>query len=105
MTPHQLFEFAVSEIPSVKFYYATVDEYSQEDSFLKSKFELSRTIAGTHRLHSFIPLASDLIEVRDFSESTDKRKESVMLATSSAMSFNTINGYVTAIYDGFWWLA
>ena len=105
MTPHQLFEFAVSEIPSVKFYYATIDEYSQEASFLKSRFELSRTIAGTHRLHSFIQLSSDLIKVRDFSRSTDERKERVTLATGSAMSFNAINGYFTAIYDGFWWLA
>ena len=72
---------------------------------MNSRFELARTIPGTHRLHSFIPLSSDLIEVRDFSGSPDKRKEHVTLATGFAVSFNVISGYVTAMYDGFWWLA
>jgi hypothetical protein len=33
MTPHQLFEFAVSEIPTVKFYYVTIEEYSKKQVF------------------------------------------------------------------------
>ena len=105
MTPHQLFEFAVSEIPSVKFHYATNNEYLEQASYLKNRFETTRTIAGTHRLHSFIPILSEIIEVRDFSGCPDKRQERVTIAESSTVSFSAINGYVTVIYDGFWWLA
>jgi len=33
------------------------------------------------------------------------KQECTMLSTSSAISFvEPINGYVTAMYDGFWWL-
>jgi len=105
MTPHQLFEFAVSEIPSVKFHYATNNEYLEQASYLKNRFETTRTIAGTHRLHSFISILSEIIEVRDFSGCPDKRQERVTIAESSTVSFSAINGYVTVIYDGFWWLA
>jgi len=107
MTPHQLFEFAVSEIPSVKFFYATNDEYLEQVSFLKNRFASTRTIAGTHRLHSFIPISSEIIEVSDFSGCPDKRQERVTMAASSSstVSFAAINGYVTVLYDGFWWLA
>jgi len=47
--------------------------------------------------HSFIPFSSNIIEVRDFSESLDKRYELVTMATSSTVCFTAI--------DGFWSLA
>jgi len=70
-------------------------------SQLKSRLELSRTIAGTHRLHCFIPLSSELSSKRDFSDKPVMRQECTMLSTRSAISFAAINGYVTAMYDGF----
>ena len=75
LTPRQLFDFAVAEIQSINFYYATVDEYEKEADFLKTRFESARTIAGTHRLHCFLPVSANVIEVRDFSLSPLKRLE------------------------------
>ena len=106
LTPRQLFDFAVAEIQSVNFYYATVDEYEREAHFLNTRFESARTIAGTHRLHCFLPVSAEVMEVRDFSLSPVKRLEQVVHRTDSdAMNIARINGYVTAIYDGSWWLA
>jgi hypothetical protein len=110
LTPRQLFEFAQSEITSIDFYYATAAEYEEEATLLRSRFELSRTIAGTHKLHSIIPISKELVEVREFSSSQLTRVESVTLsslATNSGLSVANIvhfKGYITAKYDGHWWL-
>jgi hypothetical protein len=75
---------------------------------LEHRFQLARTIAGTHRLHCFVPLSAQLVEVRDFSSSLKKRVERISLTsdtTSTAIRITSVNGYVTAKYDGHWWLA
>jgi len=106
LTPRQLFDFAVAEIKTVNFYYATVDEYEKETELLKTRLESARTIPGTHRLHCFLPVSADVMEVRDFSSSPIKRLERVIQKTGSGMvNIARINGYVTAMYDGAWWLA
>ena len=109
LTPRQLFEFGCSEVPAVNFYYATVEEYENESKLLSKRFEQTRTIAGTHRLHSFRPISTEELEDRDFSLCQNKRVERVTLTRSvsldTAMNFTDIKGYVTAQYDGWWWLA
>jgi len=74
---------------------------------LNERFESSRTIAGTHRLHSFRPISSKELEVREYSSSNDKRIEcvsSVKKDCGKIMKLSAIHGYVTARYDGSWWL-
>jgi len=109
LTPRQLFEFGCSEIPTVNFHYVTVEEHEHESELLKVRFESTRTIAGTHRLHSFRPISLDELEVRDFSLSADKRIERVscesLVMPESVVTFSSIKGYVTAKYNGSWWLA
>ena len=56
MTPHQLFEWAVDNIPAVSFQYVTIDDYKREEALLEHRFQQSRTIPGTRKLHCFIPL-------------------------------------------------
>ena len=104
LTPRQLFELAVAEIQSVNFYFATVDEYEREASLLKTRYETSRTIAGTI-LHCFLPVSTEAVEVRDFSLSFIKKIEQVVNIADSTVNTARISGYVTAMYDGFWWLA
>lgn len=108
MTPQQLFEFAKSSIASISFYYATVEEYEIEACNLKTRFDLARTIAGTHKIHCIRPITQELVEVREFSTSEQVRVERVSLSLSTIPRFvkiATIKGYVTAKYDGHWWLA
>lgn len=107
LTPRQLFEFGCSEIPTVNFHYTTIEEHENESALLKERFESTRTIAGTHRLHSFRPISTKELEVRDFSTSDDKRIERVAAVkgnSDTAIKFAAIRGYVTAQYDGMWWL-
>ena len=40
MTPHQLFAFAQSEIPSVTFHYYAIEDYEQEAILLKADLNL-----------------------------------------------------------------
>ena len=62
MTPCQLFDWACSSIPSAHFDYCSNDEYELEQQKLEECFKQSRTIPGTRKLHSFVPLT--LFEVR-----------------------------------------
>ena len=75
---------------------------------LEHRFQLARTIAGTHRLHCFVPLSAQLVEVQNFSSSLEKPVERISLTsdtTGTAIKITSINSYVTAKYDGHWWLA
>jgi len=84
----------------------TNDEYSEEASFLKNQLVTTRILVGTHEQHSFIPLATEIIEVRDFfSGCPEKRQEQMTKATSSTVRFAAINGCVIVMYDGSCWLA
>jgi hypothetical protein len=112
MTPRQLYEFENAEIKNITFHFATVCEHDREAKLLEARFAMSRTIPGTHRLHSFRPVTNEEIEVRDFSASpnmrtecisTQKRNDSMLLP--KYLDFADLQGYVTAEYDGKWWLA
>ena len=63
MNPRQLFNWACSSIPSVHFDYCSNDEYELEHQKLEECFKQSRTIPGTKRLHSFVPLEA-LLSIR-----------------------------------------
>lgn len=109
LTPRQLYEFGCSQIPTINFYYATVEQYERESVLLSKRFELTRTIPGTHRLHSFRPISEEELEIRTFSLCDVMHIERVSLTCSVAadevMNFAAIKGFVTAQYDGSWWLA
>jgi hypothetical protein len=114
MTPRQLFEFGQSDIKSVNFIYTTLEQHDEEGKLLHDRFAMSRTIPGTHGLHSFRPISEEKIEIREFSASPKKRTEFVSINTNeptdsakilSYLDCSIINGYVTAEYDGYWWLA
>jgi hypothetical protein len=109
LTPRQLFEFGCASIPAVNFHFTSIEDHERESTFLQKRFESTRTIAGTHRLHSFRPISADKLEVREFSANEEKRIECVFV-NSSPTPDNVVNvtantGYITAVYDHVWWLA
>jgi hypothetical protein len=105
LTPRDLFDFACSEIKTVNFIYATTQEHDNEADVLQQRFESARTIGGTQRLHSFRPLSKETLEVREYSASSKMRIEHVSLNEDISVTCPAIRGYVTADYDGHWWLA
>ena len=104
MTPRQLFDWACINVPSVYFGYCSNEEYSREKSSLERRFQLSRTIPGTRKLHSFAPVSNSTVEVRLYSSSDASRKERVTL-TKNDIPPESITGFVTCSHDGSWWLA
>jgi hypothetical protein len=109
LTPRQLFEFGRSEIPTVNFCYATVEQHEHESNLLSKRFESTRTIAVMHKLYSFRPISLNVLEVGEFSASKVKRIEHVSFSSTvtndSLVKFAAIKGFVTTQYDGHWWLA
>ena len=104
MTPRQLYEWASTNIPSICFDYCSTEEYQREQSSLEERFCSSRTIPGTRKLHSFVPLTKDKILTRVFS-AADVSKEAKISSVDSDVQIENISGFVTCKYDSEWWLA
>jgi len=104
MTPRQFYDWACESIQATSFEYCTSEEHENEHSMLQKRFEKCRTIPGTQKLHSFVPLSVETLEIRTFSASTGSKLVEVVTADSE-LPFNKIKGFVTCAYDGHWWLA
>ena len=105
LTAEQLYQFAVSEIKGMYFGFATLSEHEQEAKVLEDRLKRSRTVPGTHQLHSVVLVSTTVVEVKSFSSSTSPRKERVALGQAfTPLPFGGIGGYVTVAYDGSSWL-
>ena len=67
-------------------------------------FANSRTITGTRQYHSFIPVSSEVLQVRKFSALTTFKEERVS-KRDSELDVETIFEYVTCLDNNKWWLA
>ena len=79
MIPHELFDWACTNVPAVYFGYCS-NEDVRERSSMERRFQLSRTIPGTTKLHTFVPISNSTVEVRLYSASDAFRQERVTLA-------------------------
>ena len=104
-TPHELFTFCHTQLQGITFKFITTNEWSIEETLLKERFSKAKTIAGTQQLHSFVPVDTTTLQVREYSASYDSRTEAVQVVVSPQVKMCDIKGYVTAIYDGAWWVA
>ena len=86
------------------FKYCSTEEYEEVKHHLEKRFENSRTIPGTCKLHSFVPISRDVLKVRAYSFSTISNEEKVA-KQDSELEIYEISGFVMCIYDGEWWLA
>ena len=105
MTPRQLFEWAAVNISTVTFNYCSMEEYERQHIFLEERFQNAKTIAGTRKLHSFIPLSKDKVRARYFSSSATFKDISVSLPWRNELTFENVSGFVTCCYNEQWWLA
>ncbi|KAL5518045.1 hypothetical protein EMCRGX_G003713 [Ephydatia muelleri] len=106
LTAHQLFEFAVSNIKGMHFCFTDTSQHEEEAKLLEERMQKARTVPGTQRLHCFIPLSTETVEVRQFSTSTISRVERVLLkgSTTPCTPPPVAMGYVTVAYDNSCWL-
>ena len=72
---------------------------------LKERYQNSKTIPGTRKLHSFIPINEHELEVRSFSSCDEFTIEKVIKKIPKATLTFNIGNYVTVVYRNYWWLA
>ena len=104
MTPRQLFEWASINIPTITFTYTSLEEYERQQIFLETRFQKARTIPGTHKYHSFVPISKDKVRTRYFSSSKIS-KEFYVSAQQNELDLDELSGFVTCCYDKQWWVA
>ena len=103
MTPFQLYEWARENIPGVHFCFCSTEEYERQNIFLETRFERTRTIPGTRKLHSFIPVSKDTLMTRIYSFSSDTKKDRVTKLPGD-LELDKVSGFVTCSYNSQWWL-
>ena len=103
MTPRQLFDWATTAIPTVHFEYCTTEDYEREQHHLEDRFKASRTIQGTRKLHSFVPISKEKLKVKSYSASSSS-KEVRITSSDSEMPEDKISGFVTCVVEQKWWL-
>ena len=104
-TPLQLFTFCQTQLQGITFRFLTTKDWSDEDSLLQERLSRAKTIAGTQRLHSFVPISTTALHVREYSASCDVYTENVQVAVSDNVNICDVKGYATAVYGGNWWVA
>ena len=100
MTPRQLFDRVTTAIPTVHFEYCTTEDYEREQHHLEERFQTSRTIQGTRKLHSFVPILNDMLKVKPYSASSSSKETS----SESEIPVENISGFVTCVHEQKWWL-
>ncbi len=105
MTAKDLFHFAESNIPSVVIKFSMQAEYESNAEMLQQRFSTGKTIKGTQRLHSFIPTSQTSLDTKEFSHSDESRRVTVTGDLSSELDLSEIRGFVTAVWNGQWFLA
>ena len=94
ITPRQLFEWASNNIQGIVFQYCSCVEYEEVKDLLEARFQTSRTIPGTRKLHSFVPMSQESMQVRSFSAAAIFKTEKVT-KQESELATDDISGYIT----------
>lgn len=104
MTARQLYEWALENISAMNFTYCTKDDYRRQEIFLHDRFQQSRTIPGTQKLHCFIPLTQNKLHTKAFSYSNILKEERVTISGMDELPWEDINGFITVVHDDQWWV-
>ena len=87
------------------FCFVALNEHHQEAKELE-RLAKSRTVLGTQKLHCFIPVLANTVEVKQFSSSTVSRREQVEVRQALVFTppATSVGRYITMAYDGECWL-
>jgi hypothetical protein len=101
MTPHQLYEWAQSSIHNLNFDSVTENEYEEEEEeegLLSSQFATAENLHGTQQLNAFMLVKKGVLNTKTYSASPNYTENHVISVLKD------ITGFVTCMYDNFWWL-
>ncbi len=105
LTPLKLFNFVKSSLPGIEAQFMTVAEWKEEQQFLSERFAIAKTVAGTQRLHSFVPVSETKLQVREYSNSSSSTVVSVIKNSIKELELEAIQGYIAVEYNEKWWVA
>ena len=102
MTPHQLYNWCVDNLKTCDFEYITISQHSEEEQLLQERFKNARTISGTQKLHAFIPINSQKLITKVYSNSEMYQEENISL--NDELDYTNIAGFVACNDDNKWWI-
>ena len=103
MTSTALYTFCKETIANIESVFASKSDYEDEHKLLKDRHDLASTISGTQKLHHFKPISSSTVLIKRFSNSEIFHVKKICDVVQ-LLEEEHINGYVTVVYDGAWWL-
>lgn len=102
MTPRKLFEWAKENILKCHFAYVTQEDHEREEALLAELYESSRSIPGTYRKHSFVPINKEVIKTKLYSNSDFFLKEKVTVSCGDTNK-KTLKDLLHAYMVEIWW--
>jgi hypothetical protein len=103
MTPHQLYEWVQSSTHNLNFDFVTENEYKEEEGLLSSRFATAETVRETQQLQACMPDKKGVLNTKMY-YSPDYIEKRVIRVLKDMIKLKDITGFVTCMYDTFWWL-
>ena len=101
----ELFLWAKANISGIEMLFVSADEIEKCDTVLKPRLDAAKTIAGTRSHHSFVPVSSNVLQMRRISADLEGTSAKVASPTQPQQPFSFTPGqYVAAVYDRVWYL-
>jgi hypothetical protein len=104
MTSHQLYEWAQCSIHNLSLDFVTENEYKEEECLLSSQFATAETVHGTQQLHAFMPVKKGVLNTNIYCASPNCTENRVISVLKDIIELKDIRGFVTCLFDNFWWL-
>jgi hypothetical protein len=69
-----------------------------------SQFATAETVCGTQQLHAFTPVKKGVLNTKIYSASPNYTLNHVISVLKDMIELKDITGFMTCMYDNFWWL-
>jgi hypothetical protein len=101
----ELFLWAKANISGIEMLFVSADEIERCGMVLKPCLDNTKTIPGTRSHHSFVPVSSNVLQMRRISAHQEGTSVKVACPTQTQQPFSfTPDQYVAAVYDRVWYL-
>lgn len=82
--------------------YCTNEEYNENEKKLFLRFDDSRTVSGTQRIHAIIPLSGSQMLTKPYSLNSQEYNVSLLPSEYISDLDELQSGFVTIHYEGSW---
>ena len=104
LTPQDLFKFCRETLKNIKSIFLNVNDWEKEKEELNERQANAKTIPGTHKLHSFVPINSSELKVRSFSLANNFTTVKVIRSRNKSPIKIKTGYFVIILYNNKWWL-